>query len=266
MKYIYILLIGVSHTLSKTICPSQTCSTKDEYPNCAIISNFSNKIEWHKCRETDRICIPNTPNSYKCSKPNLPPGSFVPEGMGVNCYSGKEINGVCMGVELNGNCTSDIDCDVALFCSPDTGSCKNLVAVGEECSPPGKGYNVSVCVPYALCINSRCVRFGSLALGETNLEFINAACESNYVHPLLGLCAIGWQLDQGLPISIHDKCPISYKGKNVTHDSMFIQASTPICGLRADQLGLCRPGPQNTKQYLKTVYINIYIKYRYPHS
>mmetsp|Transcript_6130 Transcript_6130/g.5532 ORF Transcript_6130/g.5532 Transcript_6130/m.5532 type:complete len:110 (+) Transcript_6130:132-461(+) len=78
-----------------------------------------------------------------------------------DCYSDLcNSFGICDGVSLGGQCTSNDDCDVGLYCNNVTGVCDAQIQVGDSCG------DTEVCVNWAMCLNNTCTQKSSINYTE----------------------------------------------------------------------------------------------------
>ena len=77
---------------------------------------------------------------------------------GTQCSSGNCTNNTCIGKEEISSCSSDIECNVGLYCNSD--KCEPLIGVGKECQRD------SQCVSNAFCNKNICIEYLTLENGE----------------------------------------------------------------------------------------------------
>ena len=256
MKTLLLLLALTTLIQADNSCAKFECDGKISGNTCGIRKD--DEVELTKCPNYD-FCQedPYYDKSYICNVPKMVPGTVVSDRH--QCLSLKTVNqsgrAVCAGTALGGNCTSDADCGVNLYCTSKLKICHAVAKSGEKCDL----VNGPLCGSSSFCVNGTCVLIGSLADGVNNPNF-PMACQSNWVDPLSGNCSQGWSLTSANTVNNEgDTCHITYNGVDVTGTTNFTRFSFAQCLQRSDRKAVCSKGPKDTNNNFTKVFIYKYI-------
>jgi len=170
---------------------------------------------------------------------------------GSNCNSKSDcctncecVNKLCKGRRVGELCTNSLDCDIGLYCYANKSICAKAQRSGQYCDPE------MLCNSYFLCVNNRCVEYGSMNSGSvinrTNSQenFLEFACRTGYAinsgKDLI--CSEGYVLEA-------DKVPCVNGAKNCTYynsnGELFHARNNCTCGYSMHRIGYCAPGVGN---------------------
>ena len=108
---------------------------------------------------------------------------------GIGCDSNSDccnncttvcVNNHCRGLKLAAHCNSTLDCDVGLYCNKLSNTCVNTQLAGQFCN------RTILCNSYLICVNHRCVEYGSIPTGSvmkrefSQGSFLQYACATGY--------------------------------------------------------------------------------------
>ena len=168
---------------------------------CSVYDSLSNTTYIEPCTG-NYVCSGSFPGSSSECVYQSPytPGTQV---AGARCTfdqdcvrNNKCVSSSCKGLSLNLTCSSNLDCDVGLYCSPKTSVCTSQIPVGGTgCTEDADCVNNAGCQIYSLTNPAwnLCARYFSLA-DYTALVGCSAAGDVNY------LCASGYCVNIGTSI------------------------------------------------------------------
>lgn len=142
-----LLLIGLIHAQTLNFsCPTYQCANAtlmrklDSTIYCLLAHTTTTPIVFtaNSCPQNTYCTIGTNADNYYCNTaPNAYNLSYPGEMCNTtnNCLGGAMCTGnVCKGLLSGQICTSDIQCDVDLYCSPATSKCAPLGAYNSSCS------------------------------------------------------------------------------------------------------------------------------------
>ncbi|MDR3549729.1 MAG: hypothetical protein P4M11_15895 [Candidatus Pacebacteria bacterium] len=161
----------------------------------------------------------------------------------ADCYKTNNacVDGYCRGIPMRATCSESLECDAGLYCGG--GHCLKAQTKNQFCN------RTIPCASYLLCVNQRCVEYGSMETGSvivadnSQLDFAAFACKSGYVvnSGNDSICSDGYTLDADAHMSrvcTFNKIECSYHNAN----SRWVKTTPCICGCSMFQMGYCPPG------------------------
>eukprot|EP00826_Nyctotherus_ovalis_P001163 TRINITY_DN10152_c0_g1_i2.p1 TRINITY_DN10152_c0_g1~~TRINITY_DN10152_c0_g1_i2.p1 ORF type:complete len:360 (-),score=81.48 TRINITY_DN10152_c0_g1_i2:102-1067(-) len=197
---------------------------------------------------------PHIKDPYKC-----PDNSTVPridiktyKRPGSRCSSKADccpncecVGGYCKGRGFGEPCGDSLDCDVGLYCTANGYKiCVNAQRNIQYCD------SKILCNSYYLCVNNRCVEYGSIDSGSvinrtsSQKNFLRFACRTGYAVSSRDdlICSEGYILKS-------DKIPCYNGVKNCVYYNSngehFHTINKCICGYSIYHVGYCPPGTGN---------------------
>ena len=155
------------------------------------------------------------------------------------------IDGYCQGMPMGAKCHDSLECDVGLYCGSDI--CVKAQTKNQYCS------RTIPCASYLLCINHRCVEYGSMETGSVIIaensqqRYSVFACKSGYVVKSGNdsICSDGYRLVSD-KICTNDQTFCLYNNAN----NRLLYNITCVCGCSMFHMGYCPPGTAD-EEYIK---------------
>ena len=261
MKFVLIaVLIGVC----LGSCPLYTPSATEFFlPNAGGVCSArtedatSIKYEFTECKAGE-VCPVTLGKEDKCKLVTEVPKYYNGE---IGCTTNTQcISGTCTGEDvkkcggkpLDGVCSKDEDCDVALGCT--SKKCQALLGVGETC-----GIDTGKCKTHLVCDDGTCAKAGSKKNGDA--AFAPLACSSyfTYKQDTTYNCVAGPKLKGGTGTepkkctSPTDKCEYELTLGDTT--TIALDEGECHCGRTKSGFAYCQPGMGDNTERITKVHL-----------